>query len=254
MMHALLQRSLREALRARPDTETVGPFLAAFDPDSDSPFRNYAVPDDDARPTRDEVEHLRRAFLGRERLPRLEFLPAAAPAVLPALLSAGFVADARLPIMTCTESELRATPPGACHEVAIVAERETLREAAAVQNAAYDAPQPGEADIARLQRTIADGGSVAIARNGDGDAIGSGLVSAPADGLAELAAVGVLPAWRRRGVAAALTSALAGAAFDGATETLMLMAYEAEMSIYARAGFSVATKIAFVSALTSCDG
>jgi hypothetical protein len=37
-MHTMLQASLRTGLRSRSDIETVGPFLAAFDPDSDSPF------------------------------------------------------------------------------------------------------------------------------------------------------------------------------------------------------------------------
>jgi hypothetical protein len=91
MMHTMLQASLRTALRSRDDIESVGPFLAAFDPDSDSPFRNYAVPEEGARPTREEVEDLRRAFVRRGRQPRLEFLPAAAPAVEAALTQAGFV-------------------------------------------------------------------------------------------------------------------------------------------------------------------
>jgi ribosomal protein S18 acetylase RimI-like enzyme len=246
-MHTMLQASLRTALRDRPDVESIGPFLAAFDPDTDSPFRNYAVPDDDARPTPEEVEDLRRAFVRRGRLPRLEFLPAAAPAVEAALIRAGFVADARLPIMTCTPAQLRETAPPPGVELDVAVETGALREAAATQNAAYGAPEPTPADVARLERTVAAGGVVGLARQEDGRAIGSGLVAAPSDGLAELAAVGVLPAWRRRGVAAALTGSLGRAAFDRGVDTLMLMAYEAEQGIYARAGFTVASEIAFIS-------
>ncbi len=245
-MHALLQSSLRAALCARADVETIGPFLAAFDADDDSPFRNYAVPDHDAEPTPQQVEDLRLAFRRRARLPRLEFLPAAAPSAEPALLAAGFATEARLPMLACTTSELRPTTPPLGVEVAIVAEREALRQAAAVQNSAYGAPAPSEADVARLRRTVTAGGVVAVARDGD-DAIGSGLVAAPSEGVAELAAVGVLSAWRRRGVAAALTAALAGAAFDGATETVILMAYESEQRIYERAGFTSVSEIVFMS-------
>jgi len=43
-MHATLQASLRAALRGRRDVESIGPFLAGFDADDDSPFRNYAIP------------------------------------------------------------------------------------------------------------------------------------------------------------------------------------------------------------------
>lgn len=248
-MHHLLQASLRAAVRERRDVESVGPFLAAFDPDDAHPFRNYAVPDDGADPTPAEVADLCRAFRRRERLPRLEFLPAAAPAVEPALLDAGFVTEARLPIMTCTADQLRQTPPPPGVELSTITEREALREAAAVQNAAYDAPPPTEADITRLQGTVASGGGVTLARHADGEAIGSGLVTAAADGIAELAAVGVLTAWRRQGLAAALTGSLARAAFDNGTQTVTLQAYDTEQSIYARAGFTAASEIIFVSTL-----
>jgi ribosomal protein S18 acetylase RimI-like enzyme len=246
-MHAMLQASLRGALLRRPDVVSVGPFTVAFDADSDSPFRNYAVPDDGAQPTAAEVEDLGRAFIRRGRRPRLEFLPAAAPAVQDALLQAGFTTEARLPIMTCAPSQLREmTPPGEV-ELGTVAGGDALREAAEVQNAAYGAARATDADVARLEDTVADGGVVGLARAPSGRAVGSGLVAAPSGGLAELAAVGVLPAWRRRGIAAALTGALGRAAFDRGIAVLMLMAYEAEQGIYARAGFTVASEIIFVS-------
>jgi ribosomal protein S18 acetylase RimI-like enzyme len=248
-MHALLQASLRAALRGRRDIQSVGPFLVAFDADDASPFRNYAVPDDGANPTVAQIEDLRRAFLQWDRLPRLEFLPAAAPAVEPALLAAGFTTEARLPVLTCTAAQLRASPPPPHVTISTVADRDTLRDAAHVQNDAYGGGQPSEADVARLQRTVGSGGHVALARHADGQAIGSGIVTAPSDGIAELAAVGVLAAWRRRGTAAALTSALARAAFDGETATVMIMAAEApEQRIYARVGFTVASEIACMSA------
>jgi ribosomal protein S18 acetylase RimI-like enzyme len=247
-MHAMLQASLRGALLRRPDVVSVGPFTVAFDPDSDSPFRNYAVPDDGAHPTLAEVEDLRRAFVGRGRRPRLEFLPAAAPAVQDALLRAGFVAEARLPIMTCVPSQLRELAPPGEVELNTVAGGDALREAAEVQNAAYGAAPAADADVARLDDTIAAGGVVGLAREASGRAVGSGLVAAPSEeGLAELAAVGVLPAWRRRGIASALTGALGRAAFDRGVEVLMLMAYEAEQGIYERAGFTAASEIIFVS-------
>lgn len=250
-MHFLLQASLRAALRGRRDVEYVGPFLIAFDADDDSPFRNYAVPDDGANPTPVEVEDLRRAFLQRARIPRLEFLPAAAPAVESGLLAAGFRTEGRHPMMTCTADQLHERPSPTEIAVATVADRDALVEAAAVQNAAYGAGEPTEADIVRLERTVAAGGHVALARHADGQAIGSGLITDPSNGLAELAAVGVLPAWRRRGTAAALTGTLARAAFAGGTDIVMLMAAdEAEQRIYARSGFTEAAEIVFISATT----
>ena len=248
-MHALLQASLRAMLRGRRDSQSVGPFLAAFDADDANPFRNYAVPDDDANPTPEQIEDLRRAFLQRDRLPRLEFVPAAAPAVEAALLAAGFTTEARLPILTCNADRLRAAAPPPLVTIETVTDRDALRDAAHVQNDAYGAGQPSEADVARLQRTVGSGGHVALARHDDGPAIGSGIVTAPSNGIAELAAVGVLAAWRGRGTAAALTSALARAAFDGGTATVMITAAgEAEQRIYGRVGFTATSEIACFSA------
>lgn len=163
-MHPTLQASLRAALRSHRDIESIGPFLAAFDADDDSPFRNYAVPDESAQPTPEEVEDLRCAFVRRGRLPRLEFLPAAAPAAEAALLQAGFVTQARLPIMTCAAAQLRelAAPPGITLDMAVGSDE--LRQAAAVQNAAYGAPEPTTADVARLQRIVDAGGLVGLAQ------------------------------------------------------------------------------------------
>jgi ribosomal protein S18 acetylase RimI-like enzyme len=249
-MHTMLQASLRNALRSSHDVEPVGPFLAAFDPDSDSPFRNYAVPDDGARPTREQVEDLRRAFVRRGRQPRLEFLPAAAPAVEAALTRAGFVTDARLAIMTCAPAQLREPAPPPDVELDVAVQAGGLREAADTQNAAYGAPEATPADVARLEGTVAAGGIVGIAREAGGRAVASGLVAAPNEGLAELAAVGVLPAWRRRGIAAALTGGLSRAAFERGVGTLMLMSYRSEQGIYGRAGFTIASEMAFMSAST----
>jgi ribosomal protein S18 acetylase RimI-like enzyme len=149
--------------------------------------------------------------------------------------------------MTCTPSQLREVAPPPEVELAAVAGGDALREAAEVQNAAYGAARATDADVARLEDTVADGGVVGLAREARGRGVGSGLVAAPSGGLAELAAVGVLPAWRRRGIAGALTGTLGRAAFDRGIEILMLMAYEAEQGIYARAGFTVASEITFVS-------
>jgi len=246
-MHTMLQASLRAALRGRRDAESIGPFLAAFDPDDDSPFRNYAVPDEGARPTPEEIEDLRYAFARRMRLARLEFLPATAPAAEAALLQAGFVTEDRLAIMTCAPEQLRELPPPPGIRLAIAAGSDTLHQAAAIQNIAYGAPQPTAADVARLGHTIDAGGIVGLGHEVSGGGVASGLITAPRNGFAELAGVGVLLAWRRRGIAGALTGTLARAAFDRGVPIVMLMAHRAEQAVYTRAGFTVASDIIFIS-------
>jgi len=41
---SIIQASLRAGIEPR--GIRVGPFLVAFDPHTDNPFRNYAIPDD----------------------------------------------------------------------------------------------------------------------------------------------------------------------------------------------------------------
>jgi hypothetical protein len=105
--------------------------------------------------------------VARERRPRLEFLPAAAPAAEDALRRAGFVNEARLPIMTCAPAQLREVARPGEVELDAVAGGDALREAAAVQNAAYGAPPATDADVARLEDTVAAGGIVGLAREGE---------------------------------------------------------------------------------------
>ncbi|MGH8896103.1 MAG: hypothetical protein ACRDZ4_03550 [Egibacteraceae bacterium] len=50
-------------------------FLATFDRHSDSPYRNYAIPDDGAEPTTTDVQALIAAYERRGRTPRLEYVP-----------------------------------------------------------------------------------------------------------------------------------------------------------------------------------
>src|SRR5215203_5752367 len=99
-MDRQIQDYIRIAASDGRDTEQVGPFLATFDPHHALKYLSYAIPDDGAEPTEQDVAALIDAYRRRDRLPRLEFLPAVAPAVEAALLRGGFEIEARLPVMT----------------------------------------------------------------------------------------------------------------------------------------------------------
>ena len=73
-----LQQYVRTVATRDRDVERVGPFTATFDPHSTNRYLSYAFPDDAARPTPDDVAALIAAYRRRERIPRLEFLPAVA--------------------------------------------------------------------------------------------------------------------------------------------------------------------------------
>src|SRR4051812_40454274 len=110
----LLQQYVRTTAAEGRETERIGPFLATLDPHTDHPYLNYAIPDDGARFTVADVAALVDAFERRSRVPRLEYLPAAAPAAADVLFAAGLAIEAELPLMTCAPEDLidLGAPPG----------------------------------------------------------------------------------------------------------------------------------------------
>src|ERR1051326_1706152 len=158
-MHTELSRlvagSIRTMVESQSDAERVGPFTVLLDADTDNIWRNYAVPDDGAVPSAEEVAALVALFRARARTPRLEYVPAAAPAVEPALVAVGFVVEGRPPLMACNAGDLVAAPTVAGFSVAAVTADSDLFDVAAVQGVAYGEEEPvGAADVARLRRTV----------------------------------------------------------------------------------------------------
>ncbi len=249
-MTAQIQGYLRALAARRPAVERVGSFLITFDPHSDLLYRNYAIPDDAAAPSPDEVRALIDTFVRRGRTSRLEYVPTAAPSVEAALLAAGFVAEGHYPLMVASSHTARDLPQPAGIELLLASTADELLGVATVQTIAYDTPTPPtEHDVARLRATIADGGLVGLARDAvTGEAVGAGLCSPPIDGVSEIAAIGVIPAYRRRGVAGALTALLLREGFAvGITAPFLMPAEEAGERIYVRVGFSRVSEILMIS-------
>ncbi|MGW4563480.1 GNAT family N-acetyltransferase [Streptomyces sp. NPDC004561] len=230
-------------LMRRPAAREVGGFIVGFDPSTTSPYVNYATPLPGAAPTDRDVTELVAAFRERGLRPRLEFAPDAAPDVEPALRRAGFGTEAVHEYLVCTPATLGApdsTPvPGA--PVRVEAPR-TDAEFTAIDVALSEAfghewpPSPEGA--ARLRRTEEGGGAVRFVRAPGGGCAGGALCSAPAEGTAELAGVGTLPAYRGRGIAAAVTTAPAGTMFArGARSVWLEYSGEGSRRVYERVGF-----------------
>jgi ribosomal protein S18 acetylase RimI-like enzyme len=120
-----------------------------------------------------------------------------------------------------------------------------LTAAAVAQHHAYQVPHPpGAHDTARLTSLTRRGGLVAIAiDDSSGTVAGTGLVDVTGDrpSVGELAAVGVLTAFRRRGIASALSAHLARTAHSRGISLVFLEAEPEEEQIYRRTGFTDAT-------------
>jgi ribosomal protein S18 acetylase RimI-like enzyme len=245
-----IQSYLRATGSRGRDHARVGPFLATFDRETDNRYLNYAIPDDGAAPTPADVGALVAAFRGAGRRPRLEYVPSIAPSVEPALLRARFEMEARTPLMVFEGPP--GVPPPVPEGIELLPARaeDELRAAAAVQWEAYEEIGPlADHAVARLRRTVAADGIVALARDArTREPAGAGLCTGPHEGSSELAAVGVRPAFRRRGIAAAMASWVAVRAVQAGIDNLFLMAEsDAEARIYARAGFRTVSEVLHIS-------
>jgi predicted GNAT family acetyltransferase len=235
-----LQEHVRQvAVRGR-DVERIGPFVATFDPRSADAYLSYAFPDEGARPSAEDVNALAAAYRRRQRVPRLELFPAVAPDVADALARGGFSVEAELAVMTCgAEDAIAADGPAG---VAIEVPRsDDLRGMRVAQHRAFGDEEPvvDDAELARQRASMGEGALAVLARDVvTGAIVGGGVATVPADGVTEIAGIGVLESHRRRGIAGALTCALTAAAIAAGIELAWLTPGDAGAHrVYALAGF-----------------
>ncbi|MEW1912095.1 GNAT family N-acetyltransferase [Kitasatospora sp. NPDC085895] len=228
-------------LRRRPLVVETGGFVAGFDPDTTSPYINYATPLPGAEPTAADVAGLVAAFRDRGLKPRLEFAPDSAPLVERALLAAGFTVEAVHEYLVCTPATL--TPPRYGNAPVPTVEAPGGDTDYAAIDAALSEAFAGEftsspEGAARLRRTEDGGGAVRFVRSPDGGCAGGAICSAPAVGTSELAGVGTRPDYRGRGIAAAVTAELAATMFGrGASSVWLEYSGEGSRRVYERVGF-----------------
>lgn len=221
-----------------PDHYRVGPFTVRHNPGWELKYANYAIPDRDAEPTADEVAALVEAFEEHSRLPRLEFLPAWAPAVEPALLAAGFTVENRAPLLACGREDFRAPKPVDGLRIGTPVTEAEFTEAARVQHQGFGGegePEPGMTDWLRAAATGDGAAALAVL---DGAPAGVGGCSPAIDGLSELAGLAVAAPHRRRGVGAALSAWLTRRALDQGCRTVWLEPGDPDVErVYAGIGY-----------------
>ncbi|HZT42587.1 MAG TPA: GNAT family N-acetyltransferase [Chthonomonadaceae bacterium] len=231
---------LNAAPRAFSDVETIGPFTLFFRRDSPMPEINYA------RPTaplsgdpREAISRVRTAFAARDLVCRWEFLADLFP-TFPALLQQnGFPEPIPRPLMVVTRQTFRS-------ETSAIAEirRINLEETRAVSDVVHEAfreysndPESVEQERPDFFRSSLERGAGVYAAFVEGRPVAGGVHS-PIGDTTEVAGIGTLPAFRRRGIAGALTSALVIDAFGCGCECVFLSAADqAVQRVYARIGF-----------------
>ena len=225
----------------------IGGFVAGFDPGTTSSHVNYATPLPGIEPTSDDVAALVSAFRERGLKPRLEYAPNAAPEVEKALYAAGFTVEEEHEYLICAPDSL-SMPGNPPFVEAPNADADYLAIDAALAEA-FDGEFPPSAEgAARLRRTENMGGAVRFVRAPDGLCAGAAMCSAPAVGTSELAGVGTRPAYRGRGIAAAVTAALTELMFARGNESVWLeYGGDGSRRVYERIGFRPAGRRLYVS-------
>ncbi|MEU4494489.1 GNAT family N-acetyltransferase [Streptomyces sp. NPDC023998] len=239
-VHNDLQSSVRALTLRSPDHRRVGPFVVRYHPDWSIPPANYAIPDEGATPTREDIDALVETFRELDRVPRLEFLPACAPEVEPALLAAGFTVENRAPLLAVVPGGLLEPKPLDGITIVEPSDDAEYHAAAGVQHLAYgQTGGPTEGEITWL-RTAQEGGGVAALAvdDKDGTPVAAGGCSVPVDGLTELCGLAVASSHRRRGIGAALSAYLTTAAFDRGCRVVWLEPGDVDIErIYAGIGY-----------------
>lgn len=229
---------IRESRRAQ-DLPRVGAFVLLLSSATRLRFLNYAMPDDGADPGDAEVSALVAAFRAADRMPRVEFLPSMAPVLESRLTAGGWTVEHRLPLMTCTSRSVGDVPTPDGITIESSSDEATLLEMARLQHRIFDDPEPPDArTVTRLRESLRRGGRALAARDAEThEMVAAAQSGAPAGGATEVVGVVVAPAYRRRGLAAAMVSSLARQGLDAGLATVFLEAAPGADGAYRDAGF-----------------
>jgi hypothetical protein len=232
---ARLQNSLLDGLRPVRDVVESGPFTLLLDPNSDFPWSNYAFP---VRPSSfrdDDIKGMIQAFRENGRKPRLEFFPDLAPGLKDALARHAFRQEMDLVVMVCRLEDFRPYKGDLLAE--LLTPESDIAAYAHMVDRCYDSDQEVSPErVERMRTAIAEERMKLAQVEVDGElAAGAGLYG-KCD-VPELAAVGTLEKFRRRGAASAACSKLLETHFRE-NDLVWLSAADAR-TVYEKLGFFV---------------
>jgi ribosomal protein S18 acetylase RimI-like enzyme len=246
------QQYLRQAAATAYEAVHLPGFTLFLHATNDRVHLNYAIPDTDwAGHASSSIPALCRAFETRGRVPRFEFVEEVSPLLPKTLVAGGFHEEYRGPAMACVRADHTSAPDVSGLVIDRVSDgspEDALRAMATTQAKGFGAAEDwraSDADVADLRGFLASGQGF-IGRI-DGDVVCVSQLAASHDGIAELVGVATLPAFRRRGLATAVTGAATAAAYECGVDAVCLSAGDEESArMYERVGYrTVATMLAY---------
>ena len=238
-----LQAQLRYGASQAFQAISVQPFKFYFNPDDDSLYSNYAIPDaPEDGDLGKAITALKAAFHERQRTPRLEYLEDFAPDLAAALEANGFRQEIRTLLMVCTPDSFRPAPdvPGlVIHPIDSTSPIEDQRAAVTVQSRSFGSEDALEATEEKVHQYFARFASqqMFLAKL-DGQPMSVASLMPAYDGIAEVAGLGTVSPFRRRGIGAVVTGHATRVAFDQGLEVVFLTATDERAGReYTRVGF-----------------
>ena len=180
-------------------------------------------------------------FTHRRRTPRIQFVDSQCPSMEGQLTENGYTLDEKLPLLTCTPTQLQPPARRAPLELTVFtadSAEELLVEGWQLNIEGFNGRRPtsstGDANLFRQML----GTGRAYSAHVEGVGVGAGMFYEPVGGVAEIVGITTLRPFRRRGVASTLTAEITAAAFDAGAEIAFLVAASPEaVRVYLRLGY-----------------
>ncbi len=235
-----LIRNLQATAALGRDTVAVGPFRAYFSRDSREYLLSVALPVADCDDWPGAVAALMQTFNSRERTLRLEYFAECFPTLTPVLEVTGIKRESTAQVMVLDAGALQVRPMQSRARVEFVKPNDESGVSGflSVLTRCFDL---GSGDGVTGWRTIlrtglSDGTIQAALARVEGEIVG-GANLLIGGGAAELAGVGTLPAYRRRGIAAGLCYRLLADHFAQGHRVAWLSSTPELRPLYDRLGF-----------------
>jgi len=209
-----------------------GPFRILIDPKRTVVFVNYAVVLHPPESPVEDVANLVTTFESFQRVPRIEYAKQATLGLDEALSQAGFKMEHELPLMACTPETFRPRASGV--EVRTLGPADDVRVYYRTANQAFDVQWPVSATPIWKGDADKETGALSIAIGYiDGEPVGCACMGP----TWELSGVGVVPEFRRRGVASAVSTRLLENHFTNADLAWLTAEDESAEALYRGLGF-----------------